>query len=135
MGLVWGIVEYAEANHGLGIVGTGPSADNPAPDVAGNPGTGLVVQPVGVTVPDAGSDVQNWTSAQGLIIDGRRYDFVVDRNTQPWWPGDSNQSGYLGRWGARVETDPFGRRAGMRFPAFWRIFFLAFANGKTSGAL
>ena len=135
VGLVWGIVEYAEANHGLGIVGTGPSADNPAPDVAGNPGTGLVVQPVGVTVPDAGSDVQNWTSAQGLMIDGRRYDFVVDRNTQPWWPGDSNQSGYLGRWGARVETDPFGRRAGMRFPAFWRIFFVAFANGKASGAL
>jgi hypothetical protein len=41
----------------------------------------------------------------------------------------------MGRWGPRVESDPFGRRAGMRFPAFWRLFFLAFANGKASGAL
>ena len=131
-GLVWGIVEYAQANHGLGIVGTGPSDDTPLPDVAGNPGTGTVVMPLGLTVPDAGSDVQNWTSAQGLMIDGRRYDFVVDRPTQPWWPADFNQGGYLGRWGPRVETDPFGRRAGMRFPAFWRVFFLAFANGKTA---
>ncbi len=66
---------------------------------------------------------------------GRRYDFVVGRGTQPWWTGDFNQGGYLGRWGPRVETDPFGRRAGMRVPAFWRLFFLAFANGKASGAL
>jgi hypothetical protein len=134
-GLVWGIVEYAEANHGLNVVGTGSPADNPAPDVAGSPGSGKTVQPAAVTVPDAGSDVQNWTSARNLTIDGRRYDFVVDRSMQPWWPGDFNQGGYLGRWGPRVEHDPFGRRAGMRFPAFWRIFFLAFANGKASGAL
>jgi hypothetical protein len=134
-GLVWGIVEYAEANHGLNVVGTGPTDDTPLPDVVGNPGTGKTVQPVGLTVPDAGPDVQNWTSAQGLMVDGRRYDFVVDRSKQSWWPGDFNQGGYLGRWGPRVETDPFGRRAGMRFPAFWRVFFLAFANGKASGAL
>ena len=134
-GAIWGIVEYAEANHGLNIVGTGPTADNPAPDVAGSPGSGKTVQPAGVTVPDAGGDVQNWTSVQNLTIDGRRYDFIVDRSTQPWWPGDFNQGGYMGRWGPRVETDPFGRRAGMRFPAFWRLFFLAFANGKASGAL
>jgi hypothetical protein len=134
-GAIWGIVEYAEANHGLNIVGTGPTADNPAPDVAGSPGSGKTVQPAGVTVPDGGGDVQNWTSVQNLTIDGRRYDFIVDRSTQPWWPGDFNQGGYMGRWGPRVETDPFGRRAGMRFPAFWRLFFLAFANGKASGAL
>ena len=134
-GAIWGIVEYAEANHGLNVVGTGSPADNPAPDVAGGAGSGKTVQPAGVTVPDAGGDVQNWTSARNLTIDGRRYDFVVDRGTQPWWPGDFNQGGYLGRWGPRVETDPFGRRAGMRFPAFWRLFFLAFANGKASGAL
>jgi hypothetical protein len=41
----------------------------------------------------------------------------------------------MGRRGPRVETDPFGRRAGMRFLAFWRLFFLAFANWKASGAL
>ena len=134
-GAIWGIVEYAEANHGLNVVGTGSPADNPAPDVAGSAGSGKTVQPAGVTVPDAGGDVQNWTSARNLTIDGRRYDFIVDRSTQPWWPGDFNQGGYMGRWGPRVETDPFGRRAGMRFPAFWRLFFLAFANGKASGAL
>ena len=134
-GAIWGIVEYAEANHGLNVVGTGSPADNPAPDVAGSAGSGKTVQPAGVTVPDAGGDVQNWTSARNLTIDGRRYDFIVDRSTQPWWLGDFNQGGYLGRWGPRVETDPFGRRAGMRFPAFWRLFFLAFANGKASGAL
>jgi hypothetical protein len=105
--------------------GTGPTADNPEPDVAGNPGTGKVVRPVGLTVPDAGPDVQNWTSAQGLVIDGCRYDFIVDRSTQSWGPADFNQGGYMGRWGPRVETDPFGRRAGTRFPAFWRLFFLA----------
>jgi hypothetical protein len=134
-GLVWGIVEYAEANHGLNVVGAGSPADTPEPDVAATPGTGKVVRPAGLTVPDAGPDVQDWTSAQGLVIGGMRYDFIVDRSRQPWWPGDFEQGGYRGRWGARVETDPFGRRAGMRFPAFWRIFFLAFANGKASGAL
>jgi hypothetical protein len=61
-GAIWGIVEYAEANHGLNIVGTGPTADNPAPDVAGSPGSGKTVQAAGVTVPDGGGDVQNWTS-------------------------------------------------------------------------
>ncbi|HWX71924.1 MAG TPA: hypothetical protein VNY79_05445, partial [Xanthobacteraceae bacterium] len=104
------IVEYAEANHGLNVVGTGSPADNPAPDVAGSAGSGKTVQPAGVTVPDARGDVQNWTSARNLTIDGRRYDFIVDRSTQPLWPGDFNQGGYMGRWGPRVETDPFGRR-------------------------
>jgi len=135
-GLVWGIVEYVEADHGIKNVATGgKSGDDPAPDVTGNPGTGKVVKPAGLTVPDAGPDVRDWTSKQGLATDGRRYDFIVDRSTQLWWPGDFNQGGYRGRWGPRVETDPFGRRAGMRFPAFWRLFFLAFANGKASGAL
>jgi hypothetical protein len=134
-GLVWGIVEYAEADHGINNVATGDGPPNYAPDVTGNPGSGKMVRPSGLTVPDAGPDVQDWTSAQGVKIDGRRYDFIVDRGTQLWWPGDFNQGGYRGRWGLRVETDPFGRRAGMRFPEFWRIFFLALANGKASGAL
>ncbi len=134
-GLVWGLVEYAEADHGFSGVATGHGPPHYAPDVTGNPGSGKVVQPSGLIVPDAGPDVKDWTSGQGLEIDGRRYDFIVDRGTQLWWPDDFNQRGYMGRWGPRVETDPFGRRAGMRFPAFWRIFFLAFANGKASGAL
>ena len=41
----------------------------------------------------------------------------------------------IGAWGPRVANDPFGRRAGMRFPDFWRMFFLAFAIGKSAGTL
>ncbi len=132
VGLVWGIVEAAEGNYGLGVVGTA-ELDESAKDDAGTPGAGKVVKPKDLAVPDAGADVQDWSSARGLETDGRRYDFVVDRTAQTWWPADFDQGGYRGRWGARVETDPFGRRAGMRFPAFWRMFFLAFANGKTLG--
>ena len=44
-------------------------------------------------------------------------------------------SGYQGRWGPRVESDPFSRRAGMRFPMFWRTFFLALADGKDKKVL
>jgi hypothetical protein len=29
----------------------------------------------------------------------------------------------MGRWGPRVEVDPNKRRAGMRFPEFWRMYF------------
>jgi hypothetical protein len=81
-------------------------------------------------VPLAGANLQDWLSQQGFVSpDGRRSDFIVDRNSQLWWPGDF-QGGYQGRWGPRVEADPFDRRAGMKFPTFWRSFFIAFANGK-----
>ena len=135
-GAIWGIVEYAEANHGLNVVGTGSPADNPAPDVAGGAGT----RQNGATRRGHRARCRRRCAeldlgAKTSRSTGRRYDFIVDRSTQPWWPGDFNQGGYMGRWGPRVETDPFGRRAGMRFPAFWRLFFVAFANGKASGAL
>ena len=130
-GLIWGAVELAQGNYGedLGVVGSATDTVIPNDDT-GPPGTGKVVRPKGLAVPLDGTDQQDWMSQQGLVApDGRRYDFLVDRNSQLWWPGDF-QGGYQGRWGPRVEQDPFDRRAGMKFPAFWRMFFLALANGK-----
>lgn len=108
-----------------------------APDQTGQPGNWKVVRPKNVDVPDAGQDVQDWQSAQGLDIGGRRYDFLVDRARQVWWPADpgDHTTSYLGRWGSRVIDDPFGRRAGMRFPLFWKMFFLALVKGKAAGVL
>jgi hypothetical protein len=118
--------------HGLDVVGELISAPD---DVTGPPGSGKVVRPENLAVPDGGSGLENWVSKEGATIGGKPYDFLVDREKQPWWPNDSGLSGYQGRWGPRVESDPFGRRAGMRFPTFWRTFFLAFANGKDTKAL
>ena len=117
--------------HGLDVVGQLISAPD---DVTGAPGSGKVVRPENLAVPDGGSDLHDWQSKPGATIGGRPYDHIVDRDKQPWWPSDSGMSGYQGRWGPRVESDPFGRRAGMRFPTFWRTFFLAFANGKDTKA-
>ena len=74
-------------------------------------------------------------SKTGATICGKPYDHLVDHDKQPWWPSDSGLSGYQGRWGPRVAGDPFGRRAGMRFPTFWRTFFLALADGKDTKVL
>jgi hypothetical protein len=128
-GFIWGLVEYTEGNYGhLDPGEVEPSAT--AKDETGDPGSGKVVQPAGLTVPLAGANLQDWLSQQGFVSpDGRRSDFIVDRNSQLWWPGDF-QGGYQGRWGPRVEADPFDRRAAMKFPTFWRSFFIAFANGK-----
>jgi hypothetical protein len=105
-------------------------ADTPTADETGSHGIGKVVKPAAVNIPDAGSEVHDWLSAQGIIISDRQYDFLVDRAKQLWWPADAGEGGYRGRWGPRVEHDQFARRAGMRLPQFWRMFFLAFANGK-----
>ena len=132
-GWIWGLEEYIAGGYGgLSITGSAnPIAT--AVDDTGDPGAGKVVRPTGLSVPLAGADLQDWLSQQGLVaMDGRRHDFLVDRTSQLWWPGDF-QGGYQGRWGPRVEKDPFDRRAGMKFPVFWRMFFRAFAQGKVAG--
>ena len=118
---------------GLTVVGT--YQDKAAPDEAAPAGSGRTVRPLGLAVPGVGPDLEDWLSAQGEIVDGRRYEFLVDRERQPWWPKDSGEGGFRGRWGPRVENDPLGRRAGMRFPRFWQMFFLALAKGKADGTL
>jgi hypothetical protein len=133
-GLVAAALEgMAPAPQGLGI--TGFAFDIGPPDQASPPGDGKTIRPAGLVIPDAGSDVSDWTSAQGIIIGPRQYNFLVDRTTQVWWPGDDGQTGFRGRWGQRVENDPVPRRAGMRFPEFHKMFFLALADGKASGQL
>jgi len=53
----------------------------------------------------------------------------LDPNTPTiWLPGVDGRPGYEGRWGPRVTTDPNNRRAGMRFPEFWEMFFTALAK-------
>jgi hypothetical protein len=61
---------------------------------------------------------------------------VVDRSTQDWWPAQNRLrgGGFTGRWGQNVTLDPLARRAGPRFPEYWRLFLLALEDGKTKKA-
>lgn len=133
VGLIWALFEAATAS--LGTHSLPQLHDDPVDDQTGQPGTGKVVKPTTVNIPNPGAELHDWKSRQGLVISGRRYDFLVDRASQLWWPPQNNldnTQGYPGRWGPRVEHDQFARRAGMRLPRFWRLFFLALARGKST---
>jgi hypothetical protein len=123
-GLAWGLVE---GNWGVGISarGTGPSGDDAVPDVAST--GGKVIHPKSLTLAEPGAELIPWAVDQ-TTIQGRKYGFMVDRDSQVWWPNLDFFFGYHGRWGPRVSRDPFARRCGMRFPEFWRMFFLALAK-------
>ncbi|WP_442499044.1 hypothetical protein [Methylobacter sp. sgz302048] len=122
----------------------GAAPDNTGrPDETGQLGdSGLVIKPPSVAIAGA-PNVQDWRSQQNLELDGRRYDFLVDHQTQHWWPFQLGSSDTApprafalgGRWGPLVEIDPSGRRAGMTFPPFHRMFFLAFAQAKAAGKI
>lgn len=136
-GFIGGVVAAAlegviPTPQGLNLVGTASVAPD---DQAPAAGSGKTIRPVGLQVPDAGADIEDWRSAQGVPVDGRRYDYLVDRATQIWWPADDGDGGFQGRWGQRVEADPLPRRAGMRFPQFWKMFLMAIADGKSTGLL
>ncbi|MBB2769121.1 UNVERIFIED_ORG: hypothetical protein GGE11_000016 [Mycolicibacterium obuense] len=110
--------------------------DPPSPDQAPSaPGDGRTVKPANLTVPDAGADVQDWRSQEGLLVNGRTYGLVVDRATQVWWPSDDLQNGFRGRWGQRVADDPVPRRCGPEFPEYWKMFLSAVADGDATGVL
>jgi hypothetical protein len=102
----------------------------PRPDIGPEPGTGKIVHPENVTIYDPNNELTKikWAADEGEPIEGRHYNFIVDREAQVWWPSDDSTSGYRGRWGPPVALDPFNRRAGMRFPEFWRMFFVALAK-------
>ena len=128
-----------------GIAGTNPDISEPsAPqqvDHAPSAGDfGLIIAPLGVVPPDgAGVEHQpTWPQFlpaldEGLAttIDGRTYSLwlggvLATTGTRPaWLPSDDGSAGYQGRWGNRVTSDPFGRRAGMFFPEFWSKFLSA----------
>ena len=117
---------------GLDVVGT---ADTPDPDQVPAPGAGLTIKPKELAaVTGAGISVSNWAAQQGLRLNGRTYDYLVDRNKQRYWPNDDNESGFRGRWGQRVTPDFLPRRSGPRFPDYLKLFFLALAAGDAAGA-
>ncbi|MEO6395676.1 MAG: hypothetical protein ABIO40_07165, partial [Devosia sp.] len=97
----------------------------------GAAGAGMTIRPKGVTVAGAGapSTVEEWQVQQNLRIDRRRYDYLVDRDVQRWWPNDDLETGYRGRWGQRVTADFLPRRSGPRFPDYLKMFFHALAAG------
>jgi hypothetical protein len=132
-GAYWAHLEGNEFAQGLNVVGSASAASAPAPDEGPTPGNlGKVVHPTTVTISDPGAQAQPWVADQGVLVGTRRYDLLVDRPSQVWWPSDDGNSGFRGRWGPRVEDDPVGRRAGMRFPPFWRMFFDAFAKAQAT---
>ena len=130
-GAVAGLAETVEAFPEITFDPPLEGANYPAPSTA------TTIKPKDIDVADAGPAVENWKSQNGVKIgtttNERLYNFIVDRTQEKWWPSDPTdrtQTGYRGRWGPRVEDDPLSRRAGMRFPDFWKMFFLAIEDGK-----
>ena len=94
------------------------------------------MRPTDLTIPGVTTQLENWRCQQGLQgAVGRKYDFIVNRRDQVWWPSDDGTAGYRGRWGQRVTSDPLPHRAGVRFPEFWKMFLIALEHGFGSGDL
>jgi hypothetical protein len=115
--------------------GSGPVPKKKPTDVSFD-GTEIdhgIIQPIDLNLQQLGFrtlNIATWNNDQNIEVEGRHYDFIVDRTKQIWWPSDDGKSGYRGRWGPLVVSDPFRRRSGMRFPEFWKMFFLALAKSK-----
>ncbi len=117
----------------------------PSPQLDRPPGSGeigTVIHPRGVDPPDApASGRREWPRLNpqnpddekklDTVIDGRAYSLWVANVAEPdsrpvWLPSeDPNTPSFRGRWGNRVDNDPFNRRVGMRFPEFWFMFINA----------
>lgn len=133
-GFIAGIIEAIPSSTLIPLAT--PGADDPDADAAPTSSSAsIAVRPSGLQIPDAGSVIEDWRSQQGLQIDGRTYDFLVDRSTQVWWPSDDQQNGYRGRWGQRVTADYSARRSGPTFPPYWKMFLMALADGDARGLL
>ena len=136
-GFLWAFAEIDPGAHPLPTAAEPPQAvpsvtqQDHAPE-KGN--LGIVVHPQNVVPPDVpqGSRKEPWPTTESTTIAGRTYSLLVNRldpNTPTvWLPSVDGRPGYEGRWGPRVTTDPNNRRAGMRFPEFWEIFFTALAK-------
>lgn len=142
IGLVAGIIEgIPKAFTPFGAGGTPPTTppgvDPPNPDAAPTAaGQGITVRPKDLAIPNVSDDLFNWVSDQGVPSpSGRKYDFVVDRLNQVWWPSDDGKKGFRGRWGQRVTSDPVPHRAGVKFPEFWKMMLTALEQGFGDGSL
>ena len=141
-GLVGGAIATALEGLPLGsgfsgvATGSGPPA-KPAIDVgaaASDPFSPQIIGPKDLNLKDfglfPGANSLSWNNSRNDKVGSRHYDFIVDRSKQVWWPSDDGKSGYRGRWGPLVVDDPFHRRAGMRFPEFWKMFFIGLAKSR-----
>lgn len=135
VGWIAAAVEALSRDVNLGIkTGLAGTIDKVPDDAATSPG-GITIHPAGMAPQKEWTKPQGWRSAQAQLINGRQYDYIVDRTAQSWWPSDNGRSGFRGRWGQRVESDRLPRRAGVRFPEFWRLFLLAVEDGRQKGLL
>ena len=109
-----------------------PANVDTAPTAAGQ---GLTVRPAAIPIPGVTQNLFDWQSKQNVQAGNRKYDFIVDRATQVWWPSDDGTAGFRGRWGQRVASDPVPHRAGVKFPEFWRMFLTALEQGFSEKTL
>jgi hypothetical protein len=134
------MLAMAEEGGMAGLAGVRDPDPEPAPAQFDHPPSvgefGLSIHPSGVAPPD-GDRVQQVTwpvldpaldGGLATTIGHRRYSLWLATTGNfaarpPWLPSDDLSTGFHARWGNRVVSDPNARRAGMRFPEFWAMFF------------
>lgn len=116
-GMLWSIAEMADPP-----AGTNPDFDELAlPPIPNAPRDtfgmdGMVIHPADMLPPGVPANrAVKWRSDN--------MGFMVDRSKEPLFGMDPQAHGYTGRWGPRVLQDAQTRRAGMKFPKFWQLFF------------
>jgi hypothetical protein len=117
---------YYPSPAGLDFVGYG---DTPDPDQVPLAGTGTTIRPKGVDVAGVTDMLEDWRVERNKTIGPRKYDYLVNRDEQRFWPNPDNELGYRGRWGQRVTSDFLPRRAGPKFPDYFRMFMMGLAAG------
>jgi hypothetical protein len=119
----WAMIEINNSvrNPDLETVATPTQPTDQTADPPGGPGFGKIIRPDGLSFPEAPQAV-DWNVNPYTAADNRAYDLVIDRNVQAWWNPRTETRGYGGRWGPRVEHDPFSRRCGMKCPDFLTMF-------------
>jgi hypothetical protein len=119
-GAIWGIAELTNTSDETITYVQPPSS----PTVDTTSPAGLVIHPVGKRPAEVdASRAVTWANLDNVEVEDRKYPWLVDRETQVLWGEDPVRPGYTGRWGPRVVEDTETRRAGMKFPKFWEVFF------------
>lgn len=130
--IAWALLED-NWSEGIRARGTKTMDDEAQPDVTAEPGKlGKVIHPKALSLSEPGAELLSWASDQ-LTLNQRAYSHLVDRDSQVWWSNMMVNGGFRGRWGPRCSLDPFARRAGMRFPEFWQMFFMAITKEMAAG--
>jgi hypothetical protein len=119
-----------DAGTKFGSSGIFITPDQKPQDETGGPLFGLILRPAGLFVPEQATAqrTEDWQTKMPGPTDKPRFDFIVDRETQLWWPPRDANRGYAGRWGPRVTNDPKARRSGMRCPSFALLFLEGIAR-------